>query len=362
MNTVVAGVNDRPSLSSAQMPRTVPICIGLASVAAATLLTVALSGFRWGWVFILSGLIYLAAIAIVARIVEDRRQSTDRVVRTVITFAFIGVLVPLASVFWTVITKGISRFDATFLSETMRMSPESMLAQLDGGVAGGAYHAMVGTLIVTGVAGMIAVPIGILTAIYLVEFGSGRLASTVTRMVDVMTGIPSIVAGLFAYALFELFLGPGTRSGLSGGVALSLLMAPVVIRSSEEMLRLVPNELREASYALGVPKWKTILKVVLPTAIAGILTGVTLSVARVIGETAPLLVTVGLAQDTNYNPLDGRMTTLPVYTYYQYVQPGLPTEVGHARAWAAAMMLVIIVAALFTLARILAWALKPKGL
>ena len=124
----------------------------------------------------------------------------------------------------------------------------------------------------------------------------------------------------------------------------------------------MPNELREASYALGVPKWKTIVKVVLPTAIAGILTGITLAIARVIGETAPLLVAAGLAQDTNYKPFDGRMTSLPVFTYYQYVQPGVPTEAGVQRAWAAALMLVIIVAVLFTLARVLARVLRPKGL
>jgi phosphate transport system permease protein len=181
-------------------------------------------------------------------------------------------------------------------------------------------------------------------------------------MVDVMTGIPSIVAGLFAYALFVIWQGPGARSGFSGAVALTVLMTPVVIRSAEEMLRLVPNELREASYALGVPKWKTIVKVVLPTAIAGILTGVTLAIARVIGETAPLLVTAGLAQDTNLNPFSGRMTTLPVYAYYSYAQPGVPPQNGLDRAWAAALTLIIIVAILFTIARILGKILKPKGL
>jgi phosphate transport system permease protein len=180
--------------------------------------------------------------------------------------------------------------------------------------------------------------------------------------VDVMTGIPSIVCGLFAYALFVLWQGPGARSGLSGAIALTVLMTPVVIRASEEMLRLVPNELREAAYALGVPKWKTIVKVVLPTAIAGILTGITLAIARVIGETAPLLVTAGIAAETNLNPFSGRMATLPVYAYYQYAQPGVPPQNGLDRAWAAALTLMIIVAVLFTLARVLARFLRPKGL
>jgi len=221
---------------------------------------------------------------------------------------------------------------------------------------------MVGPLITTCLAAAIAVPLGLLTAVYLVEYGRGRLARAITTMVDVMTGIPSIVAGLCAYALFVIVFGPGSRTGLAGGLALSVLMTPVVVRSAEEMFRLVPNELREASYALGVPKWRTILRVVIPTAIAGVLTGTTLAVARVIGETAPLLIAAGLAQETNVNPFDGRMTSLPVFTYYQYVQPGIPTEAGVARAWAAALMLVLIVATLFVLARVLANVLKPKGL
>jgi phosphate transport system permease protein len=128
------------------------------------------------------------------------------------------------------------------------------------------------------------------------------------------------------------------------------------------MLRLVPNELREASYALGVPKWKTIVKVVIPTAIAGIVTGITLSVARVIGETAPLLLVAGLAQDINTNPFEGRMTTLPVMAYYGYQTPGVPPEAGYERGWAAALTLVLIVAILFSIARIVAKVLQPKGL
>ena len=201
------------------------------------------------------------------------------------------------------------------------------------------------------------------TAIYLVEYSEGNAFSKmVTGLVDVMTGIPSIVAGLFAYALFVVIDGPGHTSGLAGAVALTLLMTPIVVRTTEEMLRLVPNELREASYALGVPKWKTIVKVVLPTAIAGILTGIVLSIARVIGETAPLLVTVGITNDVNWNPLEGRMATLPVFTYNSYKFPTLPPQASIDRAWAAALTLVILVVVLFSTARILSSILKPKGL
>jgi len=153
-----------------------------------------------------------------------------------------------------------------------------------------------------------------------------------------------------------------TRSSVAGAVALTLLMTPVVVRTSEEMLRLVPNELREASFALGVPRWRTITKVVLPTAIAGILTGIVLAVARVIGETAPLLVTVGITANLNKNPLSGRMATLPVFSYNSYKFPTLPPEASIDRAWTAALTLVLIVMVLFVTARILSSILKPKGL
>ena len=171
------------------------------------------------------------------------------------------------------------------------------------GEGGGALHAIVGTLLITGAAAIISIPIGLFTAIYLVEYGAGkRLARGITFLVDVMTGIPSIVAGLFAYALFALFFGPGIRMGIMGSVALAVLMIPVVVRSTEEMLRLVPNELREASYALGVPKWlHDRRRSCCPTSIAGITTGIMLSISRVIGETAPLLITAGFTTSMNYN-------------------------------------------------------------
>ncbi len=335
--------------------------IGIVAAATGILATVALGDFRWGWALVLAALAYIVGVYAAARVVEDRRQAFDRLVTATVTMAFVIVLIPLISVLWTVIGEGWARFDTTFFSDTMRLTPDQLAAQAAGADVGGGRHAIIGTLIVTGLATAIAVPFGLFTAIYLVEYGQGRLARSITAMVDVMTGIPSIVAGLFAYALFVIFFGAGTRSGLAASVALTVLMTPIVVRSAEEMLRLVPNELREASYALGVPKWKTIVKVVMPTAIAGILTGVTLSIARVIGETAPLLVTAGVAQDTNLNPFSGRMTTLPVYTYNSYKFPTLPPEASIARAWTAALTLVVIVAILFAIARILAAVLKPKG-
>jgi phosphate transport system permease protein len=344
-----------PSLDAGTLhrPQHAAVVVGSAVVGALSWLVQGTSPNWARWV-IVTLVVYCIAIYVVSKAVEGARHATDRLATAIMTSAFCVVLLPLVSVVWTVAERGWARMDSMFFTDTMRNVV---------GEGGGAWHAIVGTLIVTGLTAAMSVPFGLFTAIYLVEYGdNSRLARSITSMVDVMTGIPSIVAGLFAYALFVIWQGPGARSGFAGAVALTLLMTPVVIRTTEEMLRLVPNELREASYALGVPKWKTVVKVVLPTAIAGILTGVTLAIARVIGETAPLLVTAGLAQDTNLNPFSGRMTTLPVFAYYSYAQPGVPPQNGLDRAWAAAFALILIVAILFTVARILSKILKPKGL
>ena len=302
--------------------------------------------------FTVTALTYLATIYVVARAVEGRRHATDRLVTGTVTTFFLVALAPLLSVVLTVVGRGLARFDVQFFTYSMR----GVL-----GEGGGAYHAIMGNLIITGITTLLSVPIGIFAAIYLIEYGErGRLARALTFFVDVMTGIPSIVAGLFAVALFTLFLGPGARMGIIGSVALMVLMIPVVVRSTEEMLRLVPNELREASYALGVPKWLTITKVVLPTAAAGIGTGVTLAIARVIGETAPLLVTVGTNTGMNLNPFEGRMQTLPVFAYYSYATPGIPREAFIERMWASVLTLMLIVMTLNVIARLISKFFAPK--
>jgi phosphate transport system permease protein len=279
------------------------------------------------------------------------RKAKDRLVTCLVYGAFGITLIPLLSLVYEVVRRGASRLDGEFFNS-------SMVGIV--GEGGGAYHAILGTLIITGLTVVISVPIGLLTAIYLVEYGAGRLKKAITFLVDVMTGIPSIVAGLFAYALFAIFFGPGVRLGIAGAVALSVLMIPVVVRSAEEVLKLVPTDLREASYALGVPKWRTIVKVVLPTAIAGLGTGVTLAIARIIGETAPLLVTVGITNATNLDPFDGRMATLPVFAFYQLTQPGVPPEFAIDRAWTAALVLIILVMALNLVARLISRFFAPK--
>jgi len=309
------------------------------------------AGWSTGLFVVGTAVVFAVGTYAASRTVEGRRKAADRIVTIVVTCAFLVALIPLISVIYTVVSNGVARFDAEFFTASMRGVV---------GEGGGGYHAIVGTLMITALAAVMSIPVGLLTAVYLVEYGNGRLSRAITFFVDVMTGIPSIVAGLFAYALFELFFGPGIRLGFAGAVALSVLMIPVVVRATEEMLKIVPNELREASFALGVPKWRTILKVVIPTAVAGIASGVTLAVARVIGETAPLLIAVGITTGLNFNPFDGRQATLPVFAYYSYAAPGVPREPFIDRAWTAALVLIIIVMVLNLLARLIARVFAPK--
>ncbi len=301
---------------------------------------------------VVGALLYIVAIATLSSLIEGRRQATDRLVTSLVVGAFLIAMIPLVSVIWTVAANGIARLDAEFFSSSMRNVQ---------GEGGGAYHAIMGTVQITLTAAAISIPIGLMTSIYLVEYGRGMLAKGITFFVDVMTGIPSIVAGLFAFMLFTVMFGPGqAKMGFAGAIALSVLMIPVVVRSSEEMLRIVPNELREASYALGVPKWLTILKVVLPTSIAGIMTGVMLSISRVIGETAPLLIAAGFTASMNTNMFSGAMNSLPLFVYTQYTQQGNPVDAYIDRAWAGALTLIIIVMLLNVSARLFSRFFAPK--
>jgi phosphate transport system permease protein len=324
---------------------------GLAASAVVVGVLLALVGFSTGLFVVGTVVVFTVGLYVASRQVEGRRKATDRLVTVVVSSAFGLAVIPLISLIFTVLSQGIVRFDPEFFTSSMRGVV---------GEGGGAYHAVVGTLIITGFAALMSIPVGLLTAVYLVEYGKGRLARAITFFVDVMTGIPSIVAGLFAVALFTYLVGPGARLGFAGSVALSVLMIPVVVRATEEMLKIVPNELREASFALGVPKWRTVLKVVIPTSIAGIASGITLAIARVIGETAPLLVAVGLSTALNFNAFDGRMATLPVFSYLSYATPGVPREPYLERAWTAALVLIIIVMVLNLLARLIARVFAPK--
>jgi phosphate transport system permease protein len=294
--------------------------------------------------------VYLVVLPLWTLVKEGRRNAVDRLATGLVWSAFLVTLAPLVWLVWNVLDEGLATINPQFLTYSMR--------SVIGDAQGGLYHALMGTLVVTLIALAISVPVGVFAAIYLIEYGKkNKLSRAITFLVDVMTGIPSIVAGLFAFALFSFLVGPGTRMGLSGAVALSLLMIPTVVRTTEEMLRLVPDELREAAYALGVPKWRTICKVVIPTAVGGIVTGVMLAIARVIGETAPLLVAAGFTNSVNTDPLNDSMMTLPVFIFTQYSQS---TEKGTAYAWGGALVLIILVMSLNLIARVVGKFFAPQ--
>jgi phosphate transport system permease protein len=344
-------------LTHARLPRWAALLVGVIALGLAGLVTL-LTGWDPVGGLVLAVVLMVAGVPLWSLLLEGPRAAADRLATALVWGAFAVVLVPLVWLVWTVVENGLSAIDSEFLTYDMR----SVV-----GAGGGIYHALWGTILVTLAATVISVPIGLFAAIYLVEYGRGRrLARITTFLVDVMTGIPSIVAGLFALSLFVLIFGPAIRIGFGGAVALSLLMIPTVVRSAEEMLRLVPNDLREASYALGIPKWRTVVKVVLPTALGGIITGVVLAISRVIGETAPLLVVAGATDSVNFNLFDGRMMTLPVYIFSQYSSPGVvPVGMegdppGYARAWGAALVLIAIVMVLNLLARVVGAYFAPK--
>ncbi|MDY6052021.1 MAG: phosphate ABC transporter permease PstA [Rothia sp. (in: high G+C Gram-positive bacteria)] len=349
-----------------QAPKWLPLAVGAGALILGAAMS-ALTGFSIATFALFTGLIFVIAGPLAVASFEGKRKGQDAFARYLVYGTFLVALIPLVSVLYTVLAKGIPGLSGNFLGTSMKGVTgvhDNAAAAGEGPILGGIYHAIIGTLEITLLATVISVPIGLLTAIYLVEYGQGKwLSKAITFFVDVMTGIPSIVAGLFAASFFALVSGnPMTRMGLVAAVALSVLMIPTVVRNAEEMLRIVPNELREASYALGVRKWRTIMKVVIPTAISGIASGVTLAIARVIGETAPILVTAGFVTSINWSAFNGWMATLPTYIYYQIMTPTSPTaaSVSETRAWAAALILIIIVMVLNLIARTVAKIFAPK--
>ncbi len=297
----------------------------------------------------LTFILYLVVMYTIGRYYEGSRPSADRMATTLISGSFLLAVVPLVSLLFSVVVRGFEKLSPSFFSNTT----EGMTLT---GSMPGAGHAIIGTLEITISTALISIPLGIFTAIYLVEYRGGWLSRVITFLVDIMTGIPSIVAGLFAAAMLPVLVGdPGYRSGFMGSLALVVLMTPIVIRNTEEMLRLVSNELREASYALGVSKSRTIVKVVLRTALPGIVSGCVIAVARIIGESAPLLITAGSTDYYNFSLFNDRVMTLPVFVYNQYVAGNFPL------AWAGALVLVLIVLILNLLARVIAKVFAPKG-
>lgn len=283
-----------------------------------------------------------------------RRRVANAIATVLVTAAMALALVPLVSVMYSVFDYG---FGAVSTSTWWTHSQAGMTAFVAGG---GAYHAIVGTLLQGLLCAAISIPIGIFVAIYLVEYGGGtRLGKLATFMVDILTGVPSIVAALFVYALWVATLG-FHRSGLAVSLSLVLLMVPVIVRATEEMLRIIPMDLREASYALGAPKWKTITSIVIPTALSGIVTGILLALARVMGETAPLLILVGYSQAINFDMFHGFMGSLPGMMYDQTSAGAGAGAVPTDRLWGAALTLILLIALLNVAARFGARIFAPK--
>jgi len=273
--------------------------------------------------------------------VSPARRFKNRLATFWMYLSFVLVVVPLGLIIGYVIIKGIGVISAGWFTDKI-----SIIQTKPGG---GMAPAIVGTLVITFWAALMAVPLGVLAAIYLQEYGGkGRLARLIRFMSDVMTGVPSIIMGLFIFVIFTLPLGAKGLMGFGGSLALACLMLPIVIRSSEEMLRLVPDDLRQASYALGNRKWRTILTVVLPAALGGLVSGVMLAIARAAGETAPLLFTIGAARRINWNVFSGPNTALPsqIWTNAQTAYPA-----AQDRAWGAALTLVALVFILTIIAR-----------
>ncbi|SDY08263.1 phosphate ABC transporter membrane protein 2, PhoT family [Micromonospora pattaloongensis] len=338
------------ALRGRRLPKWAPIAIAALALALAAALVHGAGLGGWVLTLTVGALLYLTGLYAVATAVEGRRAARNRTWSALIHSAFVLAVLPLSSVIWTLVSKGAERLDGTFFGTSMNnIGPRD--------ATGGAYHAIVGTLQQVGIAALISVPLGILAAIYIVEYGRGRFANTIRFFVDVMTGIPSIVAGLFVLAFWVLIVSPYVNdgrpgySGFAAALALSVLMLPTVVRSTEEMLRLVPAPLREGAYALGVPKWKTILRIVLPTALPGIVTGVMLSIARAAGETAPVLLVAGGTAAINFNPFEHNQSSLALFVYSQATDS---SKYAPARAWTAALTLVALVLVLTIAAKLLA--------
>jgi phosphate transport system permease protein len=288
--------------------------------------------------------------------VSLRRRLANAVATVLVTLSVAVALIPLVWVLYSVVTKGLN---AVRSSEWWTHSQADMTVFLPGG---GAYHAIVGTVMQGLVCAIISIPVGIFVAIYLVEYGGDTpLGKLATFAVDILTGVPSIVAALFIYALCIATLG-FPRSGFAVSLALVLLMLPVIVRSTEEMLRIVPADLREASFALGVPKWKTITRIVLPAGLSGIITGVMLALARVMGETAPLLILVGYSQAMNFDMFTGFMGSLPGMMYDQTSAGAGANPIPTDRLWGAALTLILLIAVINVGARVGAKVFAPETL
>ena len=304
---------------------------------------------KLGFVIVLI-LMAIATTSIISWIRKDRKAALNSTSTVLVYVAASFVIVPLASILFEIFSKGATGVSLNIFSNDMSATAsDSPLTE------GGLLHAIVGTVYLVFLASIISTPIGILTALYIVEV-KGKFAGLVRFFVQAMSGIPSIVAGLFIYAVWMISLGNSYSAG-AGAAALAILMIPTVARTSEEVLKLIPNDLREAGLAMGATQWRTVAMIIIPAAKSGLVTAVILGIARVAGETAPLLLTIGGADGLNLNPFSGNNAALP---YYIWKNLGLGTEIAVQRAWLGVFILIVVVFIFFTLARVLGSAKGSK--
>lgn len=296
-------------------------------------------GFAAAYFFFASLLIFVQQLRL-----RDLAAAKDSLLSSFALLAMTMTLIPIVSIVSTVVLKGYKGIHFGMFTNDMTQASVNDQVQ-----AGGLLHALVGTIIMVGGALIVSFPIGLLTALYLTEI-RGKLARPIKFLVQAMSGVPSIVAGLFILSILVI---PVTQelTGLMGSLALSILMIPTIARTAEEMLLLIPNELREAGVALGATQWRTVSGVVVPAAKSGLVTAVILGIARIIGETAPILLVSGGADALNFNPMSGPMGSLPFYIWKAFLTGG--TEEAYARAWGGMLILLILIMVLFGLARYL---------
>ncbi|MEI7561965.1 MAG: phosphate ABC transporter permease PstA [Actinomycetes bacterium] len=329
----------------------IPDILGALFTAVATLAIVGVTPLKGklGFVIVLI-LMAITTTSIISWIRKDRKAALNSSSTVLVYVAAAFVIVPLASILWEIFSKGAAGVSLNIFSNDMsNTTSDAPLAE------GGLLHAIVGTFYLIFIASVISTPIGILTALYIVEV-KGKFAGIVRFFVQAMSGIPSIVAGLFIYAVWMIGLGNSYSAG-AGAAALAILMIPTVARTSEEVLKLIPNDLREAGLAMGATQWRTVAMIVIPAAKSGLVTAVILGIARVAGETAPLLLTIGGADALNLNPFGGNNSAIP---YYIWKNLGLGSEIAVQRAWLGVFVLIFVVFIFFTLARVLGAAKGSK--
>jgi phosphate transport system permease protein len=322
----------------------IPDILGALFTAVSTMAIVGVSPLKGklGFVIVLI-LMAITTTSVISWIRKDRKAALNSTSTVLVYVAAAFVIVPLVSILWEIFTKGATGVSLNIFSNDMAATASD--APL---TEGGLIHAIVGTVYLVFMASIISTPIGILTALYIVEV-KGKFAGIVRFFVQAMSGIPSIVAGLFIYAVWMIGLGNSYSAG-AGAAALAILMIPTVARTSEEVLKLIPNDLREAGLAMGATQWRTVAMIIIPAARSGLVTAVILGIARVAGETAPLLLTIGGADGLNLNPFGGNNAALP---YYIWKNLSLGTEIAVQRAWLGVFILIVVVFIFFTLARVL---------